>query len=211
MWSWPPVARSCTASSMTTASTRGASPWIGPIHGEAPRVDAVVIEDAVQLRATGGQDHIGRARGRQRAAVEIRVVQEVHAIDDHALLGRCLAEQHVAAIDGAGVLLDDVVAGAGRYVISVRPHRRTWVIGEQRPQEFVAIVRAERIGARAHRITHRERTLLLGWPQWADSWCRVGRRRRRRRHRWRDEQRRWAPGGVPDTTPTAMGAARWLP
>src|SRR5207247_9481957 len=99
---------------------------VGPIDGESPGVNAVVSEDAVQLCAPGREYDV-RGTGRwQRLAVEIGVVQKIHAIDDHALLGRRFAEQHVAAIDGAGVLLNDIVARARRHVVSVRPHRRTW-------------------------------------------------------------------------------------
>ena len=166
---------------------------VGPVDREAPRVNPVVIEDAVQLCAAGSQDHVGCPSGRQRLAVEIRVVQKVHPVHDHALLGRRLAEQHVPAIDGARVLLDDVVAGAGRYVIAVGPNGGPRIIREERPQEFVAIVRAERIGARADRIAHRERALLLGWPRRTCSGCGVRRRRWRRRHGGRHEQwRRWS-------------------
>src|SRR5688572_30914369 len=42
----------------------------------------------LQLRAAGRQHHVGRAAARQRAAIEVGVVEEVDVVDDEALLAR---------------------------------------------------------------------------------------------------------------------------
>ena len=59
------------------------------------------------------------------------------------------------------MLLDHIVASAGRDVVTIRPDRRTRVIGEKRAQEFVAIIRTQRVRTRADRIADRIRPLLL--------------------------------------------------
>src|SRR6185436_6797842 len=74
---------------------------------------------------------------------------------DDALLGRAEALQHAVAIDRAGVLLDHVVARAGRVVIGVRPDGDARVVREQRAPEDVAIERPGRVRAGADRVTHR--------------------------------------------------------
>ena len=67
-----------------------------------------------------------------------------------------------AALDHVGMLLDDVVAGAGRHVVAVGPDGRPRIVGKQRPLEHVAVVRAERVGAGADGVAHRVGALLLG-------------------------------------------------
>src|SRR5215203_2445761 len=57
------------------------------------------------------------------------------------------------------MLLDHLVAGAGRRVVPVGPDRRTRIVRKQRTEEFVPIVRTERIRPRADRVAHRIRTL----------------------------------------------------
>src|SRR4030095_13891847 len=88
--------------------------------------------------------------------------------------------QHPGAIDGTDMFLDDIVAGARRRVVAVRPHGGTRVIWKERALERVTVIGTEWIGGGAYRVTHRIRT--------------VRRRRERRRSltprgRWR--QRRW--------------------
>src|SRR5262249_38913669 len=92
-------------------------------------------------------------------AVNIRVVQEIHSVNDEALLAGRLAPEHLRALHDAGMFLDHVVASAGRDVVTVGPDRRARIIGEEQPQKFVAIVRAERVGACADRVAHRVRAL----------------------------------------------------
>ena len=111
----------------------------------------------LQLRSTSRHHDVRRPGRRESLAVDVGVVQEVHAVDDHALLGRRLPLEHPVAIDDARVLLNHVVAGAGRVVVAVGPDRRAGVIREERPVERVAIVRPERIGRRADRVAHRVR------------------------------------------------------
>src|SRR2546421_12979531 len=59
------------------------------------------------------------------------------------------------------MFLDNVVAGAGWDVVTVRPDRGPRIIREERPQKFVAIILAKRILTRAHRVAHRKRSLAL--------------------------------------------------
>ena len=99
----------------------------------------------------------GAPFGRQLLAIEIGVVEKVHVVDDDALLGRVLALEHPRPIDDAGVLLNHVVAGAGRHVVAVGPDRRTRIVRKERPHELVSIVWAERVGPGAQRVAHRER------------------------------------------------------
>ena len=110
----------------------------------------------------------GAPAGGSPLPVDVGVVQEVHAVDDDALLGRRLPFQHAVAIDHAGVLLDHVVAGTGRDVVAVGPDRRARVIREERPIEGVSVVRSERIGSDADRVAHRVRALR---------WCAAAGRR----------------------------------
>ena len=53
------------------------------------------------------------------------------------------------------MLGNPVVAGARRHVVAVGPDRGPRIVRKQRPEEFVAEVAPERIGAGAHRVTHR--------------------------------------------------------
>src|SRR5262245_58921270 len=53
------------------------------------------------------------------------------------------------------MLLDHIVTRTGRNVIAIGPDRRPRIVRKERPQEFVAIVWAERIRSGAHGITHR--------------------------------------------------------
>src|SRR5437870_4857585 len=46
-----------------------------------------------------------------------------------------------------------------RGTLPVRPDRGPRVVGEERPQELVAVVRPEWIGPDAHGVAHRVRTL----------------------------------------------------
>src|SRR5689334_538770 len=59
------------------------------------------------------------------------------------------------------MFLDDVVAGACRYVITIGPNGGPRIIRKERPQKLVTIVFAERIFPRAHGIANRERPLAL--------------------------------------------------
>ena len=146
-----------------------------PVHVHLPHVEPVVVEVVVKLRAAGGQHQVRRPGGRQRGAVEVGRVQEVDAVDDHALLGGGLTGEHLHAVYHTDVLLNDLVAGAGGHVVAIRPHRRTRVVGEERPLEDVAMVGAGGIGRRADGVANRVR--------------RIGRHRRgrgghRRRRTW---------------------------
>ena len=66
----------------------------------------------------------GAPRGGSCLAVDVGVVQEVHAVDDDALFGGGLALQHLASFNDAGCFWIDVVAGAGRARSSRRAKRR---------------------------------------------------------------------------------------
>ncbi len=105
---------------------------------------------------------LGRARGRRLRAVEVGDVQEVHAVDDHALFRGVLTLEHARAVGHAGVLLDHVVAGARGHVVAVGPDGGTGIVGEERPQELVPIVGTEGAGPLAHRVAHRVMARLLG-------------------------------------------------
>ena len=96
----------------------------------------------------------GAPAGGSVGAVEVHVVEEVHAADHHALLGGGLTAQHARAIRDTGVLLDHVIAGAGGQVPAVRPHRGTRIVGKERADELIAIPRAGGIVGGAHGITH---------------------------------------------------------
>ena len=147
----------------------------------------------MQLRAARGENHVGCPLWWQCLPVEIGVIEKVHAVDDDALLCGGFPQQHVATIRDARVLLDHLVARARRDVVAVGPHRGSGVIGEQRSQKLVAVVRAERIGARTHGIAHRVRPLFFRWPRRPDATGGVGRLGRRRRHGgWNEERRRGA-------------------
>src|SRR5262249_50881711 len=122
---------------------------------------------------------VRRARRRQTFAVNVRVVQEIHSVNDDALFAGRLALEHLRALHDTAMFLNHFVARAGRDVVTVGPDRRARIIGEERPQKFVAIVRAERVGADADRVAHRVRALrarllsalaawrLLGLRWWA--------------------------------------------
>src|SRR5262249_43306847 len=133
-----------------------------PINVELPDEDSVILEDIFQLRTAGRHYYVRRSARRRRLTVDVRVVQEIHSINDDALLGGRLALEHLRAFHNAGMLLDHVVARAGRDVVAVGPDRRARIIGEERPQKFVAIVWAERVGTGADRVAHRVRALRAG-------------------------------------------------
>src|SRR5262245_36156744 len=59
------------------------------------------------------------------------------------------------------MLLDYVVAGACRHVITIGPDGGPGIIGKERSEKFVAIIFAKRIFTRAHCIADRERSLSL--------------------------------------------------
>src|SRR6185312_4546318 len=60
--------------------------------------------------------------------------------------------------------------GARRDVISVRPDRRTRIIGKERTREFVSIVGTERTRRSAHGVTHRITAAVCRRPRaWATS------------------------------------------
>src|SRR5262249_27001232 len=81
--------------------------------------------------------------------------------DEHALLARRLAFQHLRPFDHARVLLggarvrNTVVPGAAWIVVTVAADRRTGLIREEGAEELVTIVGTERIRADADRGTHR--------------------------------------------------------
>src|SRR5262245_48068984 len=146
-----------------------------PINVELPNEDSVILEDVLQLRPARGHYDVRRARRRQTFAVDVRVVEKIHSVNDDALLAGRLALEQLRAFYDAGMFLDHVMATAGGDVVAGGPDSRARIIGEERPQKFVAIVRAERVGTGADRITHRVRALrawllpalaarrLLGW------------------------------------------------
>ena len=57
-----------------------------PVHVELPHVNRTCVEDPVELGAAGGHHDVRRAARRQRRAIDVGVVQEVHVEDDEALL-----------------------------------------------------------------------------------------------------------------------------
>ena len=129
-----------------------------------------------------------------------------------ALLGRRLAFEHLLAIDDARVLLDEVVARARRHVVAVAPDRRPRIVGKERPQELVAVVRAHRIVARADRVAHRVGPLrALSAATGLCAPTTLARRRRwRRRWRRRLKERRRLPrlSRHPDRTDIRFLAGR---
>src|SRR5262249_50339289 len=133
-----------------------------PINVKLPDEDPVIFEDILQLRAAGRHQDVRRARRRKPLAIDVRVVQEIHSVNDDALLAGRFALEHLRALNNAGMLLDHVVARAGRDVVAVRPDSRARIIREERSQKFVAIVWAERVGSGADRVAHRVRTLRAG-------------------------------------------------
>src|SRR5262245_35712680 len=133
-----------------------------PIDFKLPYQDPVIFEDILQLRTAGRHYDVRRAGRRKPIAVNVSVVQEIHSVNDDALLAGRLALEHLCALHDARMLLDHVVSRAGRDVIAVGPDRRSRVVGEERPQKFVARVWAERVGAGADGVAHRERALLAG-------------------------------------------------
>ena len=104
----------------------------------------------------------GAPRGGSALPVEVGVVEEVDAVDDDALLGRGLALEHPGAIDDAGVLLDEVVAGA-RRARSSRPARPR---DADSRETAAAGTRSGSTGrtdrARADGVAHRIRPLRAG-------------------------------------------------
>src|SRR4029453_11443998 len=102
------------------------------------------------LRSAAGHHDVRRALGRELLPIEVDVVEEVHAVDDHALFGRVLPLEHARTIGNARVLLNDRVAGARRYVVPVWPDGRPGIIGEERAYELISIVGPKRVGADAH-------------------------------------------------------------
>src|SRR6185437_9424826 len=129
--------------------------WIVPVDVILPDVDTVVLEDLPELSSTGGHHDVRRTSRRKLCSIHVGVVEEAHVIHDHALLGCILALQHPGTVGDAGVLLDYGITGARRDVISVRPDRRTRIIGKERTREFVSIVGTEWTRRGAHRVTHR--------------------------------------------------------
>ena len=125
-----------------------------PVREELPRDDRIGGEVLPELRAAGCQHDVRRAPGGQPRAVEVGVVQEVDVVDDEALLARGLALEHGLALDDTGVLLDDFIAGAGRHVVAIGPHRRTGVVREKGPEKFIAVVSAHRVACGAYGIAH---------------------------------------------------------
>ena len=93
-----------------------------------PVVNAIVIEDLLELRATSRHHDVGRSRRRKFPAIDVGVVQKIHTVDHDALLGRWLARQHSRAIRDARVFLNHIVARAGWRVVAVGPNRRTWIV-----------------------------------------------------------------------------------
>ena len=87
------------------------------------------------------------------AAAALRSVTQGTA-EYEALLARRASSEHRAAFDHARVLLDHLVTRAARNVVAVRPQRRARIVREERPQEFISIVRTEWIVGRTHRVTH---------------------------------------------------------
>ena len=102
----------------------------------------------------------GAPRGGSCLAVEIGVVEEVDVVDHEALLARGSPLEHRAALDDAHVLLDHLVARTGGNVVS-SGHTAGAGSPERANEEFVAVVRAQRIVAGAQRVTHRIRTFFL--------------------------------------------------
>ena len=145
-----------------------------------------------QLRAAGRHHDVRRAAGGSACAVEVGVVEEVHVVDDRrtapspARPGASSRDRRRTRASGC-----TLVAGARRHVVAVGPDGRTRIVGEERPQELVAVVRPERIGARAHRVAHR---VVPCGDGAAASRCAVRRSRLRRRWRRPDSWRRTAPG-----------------
>ncbi len=139
---------------------------------------------------------VGRARRRKAAAIDVGVVQEIHTVNDDALLARGLAAEHFRALHDAGVLLDHLVAGARRHVVPVGPDRRPWVVGKERPLERVTIVRPQRILTGADRIAHRVRA--------------IGELRRRCLSRLRRRKRRWRTWTTGPPRPRGLSRRRGL-
>jgi hypothetical protein len=133
-----------------------------PINVKLPDKDSVILEDILQLRAASRHHNVRSARRRKPLAINVRVVQEIHSANDDALLAGRLALEHLRALHDACMLLDHVVARAGRDVITVGPDREPRIIGEERSQKFVAIVGSEGIGTGADRVAHRVRALRSG-------------------------------------------------
>src|SRR5438552_6789470 len=134
-----------------------------PVNVKSPDKDSIVLENLLQLCAACRHHDIRLTRRRQSLAVDIRVVEKIRAVNDDALLPGRLALQHLRAISDARVLLDHFVAGTGWNVVAIRPDRRARVVREERPQEFVTIVRAKWIGTGADCITHRIGPLRTRW------------------------------------------------
>jgi hypothetical protein len=65
-----------------------------------------VFEDLLQLRAPGGHHDVGRALGRHRRTINVRVVEKAHAIEHDALFARRLTVEHLCTLHHARVLLD---------------------------------------------------------------------------------------------------------
>ena len=148
------------------------------------------------MRAARRHHDVGRARRRKAAAIDVGVVQEIHTVDDEALLARGLAAEHFRALHDAGVLLDHLVASAGRHVVTVGPDRRPRVVGKERPLERVTVVRPERILTGADRIAHRVRA--------------IGRLRRRCLSRLRSRKRRWRTWTTRPPRPPGLSRLRGL-
>src|SRR5262245_66629716 len=118
---------------------------IPPIYVKLPGEDAVVLEVILQLRPSGSHYDVRCSARRQLFAVYIRVVQEIYAVNDDTLFGGRLALEHLRALHDTCMLLNHVVARAGRNIISIGPDCRTRVIREERPEKFIAIVASERV------------------------------------------------------------------
>jgi hypothetical protein len=101
-----------------------------PVDVEMPDVHDAVRQQRIELPAAARDHDVRRTLGRQRLSINVRVVEEVHILDDDALLGRRFAREHRFAIGDARVLLrrdgrrDPVVARARRDVVAIGPDRQ---------------------------------------------------------------------------------------
>lgn len=131
-----------------------------------PEINSIVLEYLFQLRAAGGHHDVGRAARGKSLAIDVGVVEKIHAVNHDALLGSGQAAKHFVAIGDAIVLLDDCVACAGGHVIAIGPNGGPRIIGEQGAFESVAIIFAQRIAGGAHGVAHGVCGMLFGWICW---------------------------------------------
>ena len=57
-----------------------------PVDKITPLHDGIILELVMKLGSASRQNHLRHAVGRQTLSVYIRCVEEVHAVDDEALL-----------------------------------------------------------------------------------------------------------------------------